>query len=145
MNGPGDSETIPTIRIFPDFDGFSHTIVYPVEYWSFPEKYPSEDELLPRHLQAKLINWQRDFGKSAFADVYQNAHGSMLWIAFDLAGVEIAKEIKLHVGDRAVVLYIKPIESPFYKYDTAREVKINGDMVTLNYPVGWHNLAFRLD
>lgn len=142
MIGPGDSKTIPTIRIFPDFGEFTHTIVYPNDYWQSPEKYPTQHALLPGHLHAKLVNWEREFEKCASADCYWRDHGAMLWISFDLAGIGIAKQIKTHVGDRARVLYLKPIESPYYKYETAREVVATGKLVTLNYPVGWHNLPF---
>jgi hypothetical protein len=135
-----DKQSTPSIRIFPDFGGFTHRIVYPNDHWENPGKYPSSSELVSARLEDKLISWEHEFEICAFPDHFQNKPGTMLWISFDLAGAEIAKQIKKHVGDRASVLYLKPIESPYHRYDTAREVMANGELVTLNYRVGWHNL-----
>jgi hypothetical protein len=141
MNGSGDSENTPTIRIFPDFGGFTHRIVYPTDHARFPDKYPRGNDLVPIYLDKKLDAWQREFEKCAFDDWHRQKFGTMLWISFDLAGVEIAKQIKKHVNNKARVLYLKPVESPYCKYDTAREVLASGELVTLNYRVGWHNLV----
>ena len=92
------------------------------------------------HLEAKLIDWEREFEMDANQDVHQKIHGKMLWVSFDLQGIKIAKEIKKHVGTKARVIYQKPVECPYCRYDTSREVMESGELVTLNYRVGWHNL-----
>lgn len=135
-----ETQSRPSIRIFPDFGGFTHTIDYPDDHWYTPNKYPTHEELVPGELNAMLYYWEREFEKCAFDDAYQNKHGTMLWISFDLKGIEIAKKIKSHVGKKARVIYQKPVESPYSRYETDREIMENGQIVTLNYRVGWHNL-----
>lgn len=123
------------IRIFPDFGGFTHRIVYPADYQEHPGKYPSSSELVPPSLEARLEAWQREFERYAWDD-YSGKHGSMLWIAFDLEGIKISKQIKKHVGIKARVIYQKPFECPYHMYDANREVLANGELVTLNDQVG---------
>lgn len=135
-----NAQLLLTIRIFPDFGGFTHLIDYPADFWQHPEKYPKSEELVPLHLEAKLIDWEREFEMDANQDVHQKIHGKMLWVSFDLQGIKIAKEIKKHVGTKARVIYQKPVECPYCRYDTSREVMESGELVTLNYRVGWHNL-----
>lgn len=132
----------PTIRIFPDFGGFTHRIDYPEDHWENPGKYPCQGELVPAQLDDKLTDWEREFEKCAFEDQYGHP-GMILWISFDLAGLEIAKQIKKHVGAKARVFYQKPIECPYWRYDAVREILENGELVTLNYHVGWHNLPWK--
>jgi hypothetical protein len=134
------TQSTPTIRIFPDFGGFTHTIDYPNDHWYTPNKYPTHEELVPGELNAMLYHWECEFERCAFDDSYQNKPGTMLWISFDLQGIKIAKQIKRHVGAKARVIYQKPVECPYFRYDTSREVMESGELVTLNYRVGWHNL-----
>ena len=135
-----NAQLLLSIRIFPDFGGFTHLIDYPNDYWQHPEKYPKSEELVPLHLEAKLIDWEREFEMDAYKDYFQKIYGKMLWVSFDLQGIKIAKEIKKHVGTKARVIYQKPVECPYCRYDTSREVMESGELVTLNYRVGWHNL-----
>lgn len=121
----------PVIRIFPDFGGFTHRVLYPADHHEHPGKYPSCSDLVPQRLEARLESWQREFERYAWDD-YSGKHGSMLWIAFDLEGIRVAKQIKKHVGTKARVTFHKPIECPYHMYDTNREVLGNGELVTLN-------------
>jgi hypothetical protein len=138
-----ETQSTPTIRIFPDFGGFMYTIDYPADHWVTPNKYPAHEELVPGELNGMLYDWEREFEKCAFDDSYQNKPGTMLWISFDLKGIKIAKLVKKHVGKKARVIYQKPIECPYWRYDAAREVLENGDLVTLNEHPGWHNLPWK--
>ena len=64
-------------------------------------------------------------------DYFNRQHGRMLWISFDLAGIRVCKAIKQHVTNRARVVYLKPSEDPFMRYQYAREIMEDGTVCDL--------------
>lgn len=125
------------IRIYPDFFGYTHRIMFPEDYDEHPEKYTDRSPLLTPRLEALLSDWQREFEKDADKDFGFDQYGAMLWIAFDLRGIKVAQAVKRHVGNKARVFFEKPWESPFRRYETVREVLEDGRLAVVEGGKDW--------
>jgi hypothetical protein len=113
---------IPTIQVMADFFGYSHHIIYPAgEDWVLDGRCNLKPLLTPA-LTDELASWQEEFEGTAWNDYRSDRTRSMQWVAFDYAGLQLAKRIKQHVEGRARVIYDKGIQNPFGQYDGHLEV-----------------------
>ena len=131
MGHPEPNPERTTVYVFADFLHFTHWVVYPQDRSLHPGKYPSHGELLPHRVRGLLEDWQLSFEKFASAD-FDGQPGTMLWIAFDVEALRICRMLKRHIGDRARVIYQKPIQDPFCAYEYTREVLEDGSTRVLD-------------
>ncbi len=120
---------VPTIRVMADFIGFSHQIIFPPEGFGGSAARLKGNDLLTPDLKNDLAIWQEEFENTAWDDYRSDRTRSMQWVAFDYAGLLIAKDIKQHVKGRARVIYEKAIQNPFNSYDGHLEVLSDGSIL----------------
>ena len=128
-----DPARLPEVHVYADFGGYTHGVRYPADRKSDPGKYPLEHELVPSYLYPFMMDWVDEFSRYAWDDSMAESKkpGTMLWIAFDIRGMDIAHALKRHVGDAARVFYGKPVEDPFHTIETDREVLDSGEVRVL--------------
>lgn len=112
-------ELRPSIHIFADFGGFTHRTNCPAIDALPKQRCPS---LVPDEVYDCMTEWTNEFNKFGWED-FCGKPGSMLWVAFDMRGLSIARAVKRYVGDAARVIYSKPNEDPFFLYESYREIQ----------------------
>jgi hypothetical protein len=112
-------ELRPSIHIFADFGGFTHRTKFPPVDVLPMQRRPS---LVPEEICDCMTEWTNEFNRFGWEES-RGKFGNMLWVAFDMRGLSIARAVKRYVGDAARVVYSKPNEDPFFLYESYREIQ----------------------
>lgn len=131
---PPVSGESPRVIVFADFGGFSHRISYPDADHDATARSDIRS-MISAELYEFMEQWASEFHRHAWDDAMRGKHGTMQWVPFDIQGMSIARAIKLSVGHAARVFYLKPSEDPFVRYDYAREVLADGEVLSDEYGV----------
>lgn len=89
-------------------------------------------ELVPmsEELWKRFAGWAIEFDRTHF-DVEGEDTDSWDWIAFHARGLQLARNLKVEVGDAYRVVYEKPCEDPNHRIDERTEILASGELVPL--------------
>lgn len=81
-------------------------------------------------LQQDFADWQSEF-ESAHWHEDQKGRLPIAWNDYHLRGLDLARRLKVELGEDICVVYEKPTEDPDCDADERREVLLNGNLVPL--------------
>lgn len=80
----------------------------------------------PHPLTKEFEEWQAYFDRTVPGQM-----DNFDWRTFQAEGIDLARRLKLSVGDKYRIVYEKPTEDPFSYVQERREVMMDGDLVDL--------------
>lgn len=82
---------------------------------------------ISKPLVASFERWQRGFERAPYLD--NDGHRKLDWRRFHAEGLGLARRLKKEVGDKARVIYVKPVEDPDHKFLKHQEILLDGDIL----------------
>jgi hypothetical protein len=82
---------------------------------------------IPKSLVAALERWQRGFERASY--VGGDAPLKLDWRRFHAEGLGLARRLKEEMGEKARVIYVKPIEDPDHKFLEHQEILLDGEIL----------------